>query len=69
MMTFPGLDDAELSEGALAVKKHLAQVDLMEGRAALQNSLAGKIGSALEGITHFDGFDWRTCIQQFSVKV
>ena len=49
----------KLSAKALAVKKGLTQVDFDEARAGLKNSIAGRIGSSLEGITKFAGFDWR----------
>ena len=52
----------KLSAKAMAVKKSLAQVDFDEAHAGLKNSIAGRIGSSLEGITKFAGFDWRTNI-------
>ena len=42
--------------------KLLRDIDMQEAQAALKNSVAGRIGSALEGITKFAGFDWRTNI-------
>ncbi len=56
------LEDEQLSEQALALKKRLTAVNMDEAQAALKNSAAGRIGSALEGITKFAGFDWRTNI-------
>lgn len=52
----------QLSDQALAVKTNLIQLDFREGQAGLKNSIAGRIGSALEGITKYAGFDWRTNI-------
>lgn len=52
----------QLSARANAVKESLARVDREEARASLKNSVAGKMGSALEGITKLAGFDWRTNI-------
>lgn len=55
-------DREELSSEALAVKEQLHQVDTSHAQAALKNSIAGRIGTSLEGITRFAGFDWRTNI-------
>ena len=52
----------QLSAQALAVKQSLTQVDFDEAHAGLKNPIAGRIGSSLEGITKFAGFDWRTNI-------
>ncbi len=56
------LDAEKLSAEALAVKERLMQVDFEEAEAGLKHSIAGRIGSSLEGITRFAGFDWRTNI-------
>jgi len=56
------VEKVELSEQATRIKESLAQVDMDEAQAALKNSVAGRIGSTLEGITKFAGFDWRTNI-------
>jgi ferrous iron transport protein B len=45
-----------------AVKQQLLQVDGDQALAGLKNSIAGRIGTSLEGITRFAGFDWRTNI-------
>jgi len=55
-------DEDQLSEQALTIKESLTQVDFDEAHAGLKNSIAGRIGSSLEGITKFAGFDWRTNI-------
>ena len=75
MMTFPGLDPAEKegfefqranlilnSTQSLAAEQALVQIDLKEAQAGLKNSFAGRIGVALEGISKYAGFDWRTNI-------
>ncbi len=51
-----------LSDKAKELKVHLEAVDLKEAEANLKNSIAGRIGTALEGLTRFCGFDWRTNI-------
>jgi ferrous iron transport protein B len=56
------LEKDQLSINALALKERLTQVDFDEAQAGLKNSIAGRIGSSLEGITKFAGFDWRTNI-------
>lgn len=40
----------------------LALINQQEAEAALRNSIAGRIGIALESISHLAGFDWRTNI-------
>ena len=52
----------KLTKKALAVKESLLQVDLLQAQAALKNSIAGRIGTSVEGLTRFAGFDWRTNI-------
>ncbi len=56
------LEGDKLSAQAAAVKENLTQIDLDEAKAGLKNSVAGRIGTSLEGITKFAGFDWRTNI-------
>jgi ferrous iron transport protein B len=75
MMTFPGLPDSDkegfelrkaqiqslmpdLEKRDVAIKA----VEAEQSEAALRNSMAGRIGSSLEGLTSFAGFDWRTNI-------
>ncbi|MBU1194366.1 MAG: ferrous iron transport protein B [Proteobacteria bacterium] len=55
-------DTDNLSEQASSVKERLTNLDMEEAQANLKNSIAGRIGLALEGITQFAGFDWRTNI-------
>lgn len=54
--------EGKLSDRAESVKQSLLQVDMKEAGAALKNSIAGRIGSTLEGVTKLAGFDWRTNI-------
>ncbi len=56
------LEYDQLSAQAAAVKKNLTRIDLDEAKAGLKNSIAGRIGTSLESITKFAGFDWRTNI-------
>lgn len=51
-----------LSARALTVKEALVAIDQEEAQAGLKNSLAGRIGVALEGVSKYAGFDWRTNI-------
>ena len=76
MMTYPGLSPerealfiqeraqlATLYEAGSGVgDKLLKEVDGRQGAAALQNSIAGRIGVAMEKVTWLSGFEWRTNI-------
>ncbi|MEJ2098547.1 MAG: ferrous iron transport protein B [Desulfobacterales bacterium] len=53
---------AALSDSARNLKEKLKHIDAAEAQAGLQYSIAGRIGKALEGISHWAGFDWRTNI-------
>ena len=55
-------EGVSLSEGAEALKSQLMVLDAAENEAALRYSIAGRIGIALESISRFSGFDWRTNI-------
>ena len=56
-------EDAKmLSVAAQSAKSELIRIDLKEAEAALKNSVAGKIGTAMEPISKYAGFDWRTNI-------
>jgi len=54
----PGLDDAALAE----LEARLADINNQEAEAALRGSLAGRLGTALEGVSRLAGFDWRVNI-------
>ncbi|MBW1768765.1 MAG: ferrous iron transport protein B [Deltaproteobacteria bacterium] len=55
-------EDIEISIEAQKLKDRLDVIDLKEAEAGLRNSLAGRIGIALEHVTQWAGFDWRTNI-------
>ena len=55
-----GLEAGGLSEAD--AEKLLAAVDGAEAEAALRNSVAGRLGIALEPVSQISGFDWRTNI-------
>ena len=55
-------DDAVLSTAALSLQETLEHIDRREAEAGLRNSAAGRIGTALEGVSRLAGFDWRTNI-------
>ncbi len=70
MMTFPGLPGEEIERFeeqkaavmAGSVEDAAAAIGAIEARqaqAALKHSIAGKIGTSLESITRWAGFDWR----------
>jgi ferrous iron transport protein B len=46
-----------LSSQNQALKQALVQIDLDEAQAGLKNSVAGRLGVALTGITRYAGFD------------
>jgi ferrous iron transport protein B len=45
-----------------SAQSRLSVIDAAEAEAALRYSIAGRIGTRLEGISGFSGFDWRTNI-------
>jgi ferrous iron transport protein B len=75
-MTFPGLPQerqdhwdaqrqATLAQTWLSPeeqKNALAAIDAAQNQEALRSSLAGRLGTALEPISQWAGFDWRTNI-------
>ena len=54
--------EAELSPAAQKAKEALDTIDAAEAQSALRHSLAGRIGTGLEGVSQLAGFDWRTNI-------
>ena len=73
LMTFPGLPDSQQQafeqqrEAITAaapqdMDDQLLAIDAQGAEAALRHSVAGKIGIALEGVSQYAGFDWRTNI-------
>ena len=69
-MTFPALPQHEVARfdvaraglAAEAEEAQRADLDHEQANASLRHSLAGRAGIALESITKFAGFDWRTNI-------
>jgi ferrous iron transport protein B len=55
-------DETPISETARQISDQLTAVDMAEAEAGLRHSIAGRFGIALEGLTQFAGFDWRTNI-------
>ncbi len=55
-------ENYEPSETALELAKTLTKIDRKEAETALQYSIAGKVGTALEKVSRLAGFDWRTNI-------
>jgi len=51
-----------LSTAATELKKDLLAVDARQAGAALRHSVAGRVGTSLESVTRWAGFDWRTNI-------
>ena len=52
----------DLSGAALNLKEQLQVIDYSEAEASLRYSVAGRIGTALESVSRWAGFDWRTNI-------
>jgi ferrous iron transport protein B len=73
MMTYPGLPADKTAEFD-ALRQHISlshpldsaaellKINSLQSEAALRNSVAGRIGIALESISQYAGFDWRTNI-------
>jgi len=57
-----GGENVALSEAARKLKAKLQRIDAAQAEAGLKSSIAGRIGGALEGISRWAGFDWRTNI-------
>jgi ferrous iron transport protein B len=55
-------EGGELSEQAQAVKEQMLALEAEKAGAALEHSIAGRIGRAFEGVSGLAGFDWRTNI-------
>jgi len=52
----------DLSEEARTILSRLAEIDTERAEVSLQSSVAGRVGKALESISRWAGFDWRTNI-------
>jgi ferrous iron transport protein B len=55
-------EEAELSDAAQMVQDQISVIDAREAEFGLRYSVAGRIGTALESLSQFAGFDWRTNI-------
>jgi ferrous iron transport protein B len=55
-------DNIELSGSARHLKERLLRIDAQQAEAGLRYSIAGRIGGALETVSQWAGFDWRTNI-------
>jgi ferrous iron transport protein B len=51
-----------LSAAAAGLKDDLLAVDARQASVALRHSLAGRVGTGIESVTRWAGFDWRTNI-------
>ena len=51
-----------ISEEAQALRQQITAINRQESEQALRNSIAGKIGLALEPVSTLAGFEWRTNI-------
>ncbi len=54
--------ETALEASALDLQGKLALIDAREAEMGLRYSVAGRIGTALESLSRFAGFDWRTNI-------
>ncbi|MGD8741053.1 MAG: ferrous iron transport protein B, partial [Desulfobacterales bacterium] len=52
----------EVSSEARKLSEKLQRIDAAEAEAGLRYSIAGRIGGALEGVSKWAGFDWKTNI-------
>ena len=55
-------EGTDLSGAARDLKKQLQIINYAEAEAGLRYSVAGRIGTALESVSQWAGFDWRTNI-------
>jgi ferrous iron transport protein B len=54
--------NAALSDAARNLKERIQRIDAAKAQAALRNSMAGRLGTAMESVSRWAGFDWRTNI-------
>ena len=55
-------NSSQLSAEARALKDQIKRLDYRQAEAALKHSIAGRMGTALETISRWAGFNWRTNI-------
>ncbi len=56
------LSKEEMSTAALILRKELTSIDHQQAEQGLKHSVAGRMGTSLESISQYAGFDWRTNI-------
>lgn len=56
------LAEEDMSEEAQSLRQQILTIDNQEAEHGLRNSIAGRIGIALEPVSQWAGFDWRTNI-------
>jgi ferrous iron transport protein B len=56
------LSEEEQTKTVKELKRKLLLVENLQAESALRHSVAGRIGIALESVSRFAGFDWRTNI-------
>lgn len=61
-ITSTELTASTLDENTLSVRSQLNQINNLETQAGLRHSIAGTLGTKLESVTRYAGFDWRTNI-------
>ncbi len=57
-----GLESGEVTAEGRALNQALLQLANVRSEAALRHSIAGQIGTSLESLSQYAGFDWRTNI-------
>lgn len=67
MMTFPQLPEERLAHyeaqrAAAQTEEMITSIDNAEAEEAIRNTVAGKLGTALEPVSELAGFNWRTNI-------
>jgi len=55
-------DSEDISTAAAELRSKISKIEHAESQEALKNSFAGRVGSALEPVSKYAGFDWRANI-------
>ncbi len=58
--------EGELPDDVQLVMEELEAIERAKGESALTHSFAGRVGLALESVTQYSGFDWRTNVALLS---
>ena len=61
-----GAPDDQLPAEVVQLRDRLREVNYEEAQAALKYSIAGRIGSGIELVSRYAGFDWRTNVALLS---